>query len=185
MVLIQISILGPVAFEHSIHSEVGCRYDVPVDSLGIPYIPSYEILAAAGGLPAGTQIGFAHPDGYMGQMRAARTLKNHLPGCSRYISDRFLTRRYDAGKGYSIRALKPGQTYTAWLSCAETDRVQAACALEKITRLGIRAPEDGISGEVRVRLTQQEAPVFDMPVLLTGILCPVPKYITITFRLTV
>ena len=165
MVLIQISILGPVAFEHSIHSEVGCRYDVPVDSLGIPYIPSYEILIAAGGLPAGTQIGFAHPDGYMGQLRAARTLKNYLPGCSRYISDRFLTRRYDAGKGYSIRALKPGQTYTAWLSCAETDRAQTACALEKITRLGIRAPEDGISGEVRVRLAEQEAPVFEKPVL--------------------
>ena len=165
MLLIQISILGLVAFEHSIHSEVGCRYDVPVDSLGIPYIPSYEILIAAGGLPTGTQIGFAHPDGYLGQMRSARTLKNHLPGCSRYISDRFLTRRYDAGKGYSIRALKPGQTYTAWLSCAETDRAQAACALEKITRLGIRAPEDGISGEVRVRLAESEAPVFEKPVL--------------------
>ncbi len=159
MYLIQIRILGPVAFERNMNSEVGCRYDVPVDSFDIPYIPPRAILDCTGDSLVGAQIGFAHPDGYIGRVMSALILMENLPGCGPHIKDCFLSGRDDARKGYSVRALKPGRVFRALLTCGEKDRERIEKALKEVRQLGVYSPEDGITGEVEIRLVETERPV--------------------------
>ncbi len=166
MYMIRIRTLGQVAFERNMNSEVGRRYDVPLDSLDIPRIPPRAIVESAEGRLAGEEIGFAHPDGYVGRVSTALTLKEQIPVCGQYISDSFLIGRYDAQKGYSVRALKPDQVFLAFIAIDDTDRLRIEQALEGIHRLGVYAPEDGITGEVEARLVEVKSPMSERPVLL-------------------
>ncbi len=165
MDIIQISILGPVAFARNMDSEVGYRYDVPVDSFHIPYIPPRALLDSTGELLSGAEIGFAHPDGYFGRVMSAQTLLKHLPGCGPYIRESFMTGQDDVGKGYSVRALKPGQVFQALLTCGEKDRERIGRALGAVRHLGVISPEDGITGEVEIRLVARERQVSGKTVL--------------------
>ncbi len=166
MYLIQIRTLGPVAFERNMNSEIGRLYDVPLDSLDIPRIPPRAIVESAKGRLAGEEIGFAHPDGFAGRVSAALTLREQIPACGQYISDCFLTSRYDVRKGYSIRALKPDQVFLAFIAIDDADRPRIEQVLREIHRLGVYAPEDGITGEVEVQLVEQTSPVSERPALL-------------------
>ncbi len=166
MYLIQIRTLGLVAFERNMNSEVGRRYDVPLDSLDIPCIPPQAIVESAKGRLAGEEIGFAHPDGFVGRVSTALTLREQIPVCGQYISDSFLTGRYDARKGYSVRALKSDQVFLAFIAIDDTDRPRIEQALKGIHRLGVYAPEDGITGEVEAALVELKSPMSERPVLL-------------------
>ncbi len=160
MYFIQIGILGPVSFERNMNSEVECRYDVPVDSFDIPYIPPRALLDATGDLLSGAQIGFAHPDGYIGRVMSAQILKDNIPGCGPYIKDCFLTGQDNSRKDYSVRALKPGQVFKAFLNCREEETERIEQALKEVHQLGVVSPEDGITGEVEIRLVETERQMF-------------------------
>ena len=65
MLAIQVRTIGEVALATQIKLAEGYHYDVPVDGLGIPYLPLRKILDAESWMSDDAMVGFAHPEGYL------------------------------------------------------------------------------------------------------------------------
>jgi hypothetical protein len=76
-----------------------------------------------------------------------------IPNSERYIRSYYTEDRFDPGKGYSVRCLKPGNTFEAYVSFPEEATEEIRQILESITHIG--CTEEGISGEVSVRLVRR------------------------------
>lgn len=151
MYTVVIKTIGEVSFPQSMNSSVGYKYDVPLGRLGIPFIPLEHILSGMCDLPAGIRVGFAHPDGYLGLVKNANSLSQIIPNGAPYIRNYFTSERFIPDKRYSVRSIKAGMTFTANIFFDEKDKDMVKNELSSITRIGVC--DDGITGEVKVKLT--------------------------------
>ena len=136
---IKIKTIGEIAFESRIKLSAGYRCDIPVDQLGIPYLPLAEILrdsALCEAVP-GIRVGFARPDGYLGIIREAEQLVRRIPNGAEEIRAHYTNDRFFKDRGIRIRSLKSGQTFYAPLHCREKDLKTAEELIRGITRIGI------------------------------------------------
>lgn len=153
---IKIKTIGEIAFESRIKLSAGYRCDIPVDQLGIPYLPLAEILrdsALCEAVP-GIRVGFARPDGYLGIIREAEQLVRRIPNGAEEIRAHYTNDRFFKDRGIRIRSLKSGQTFYAPLHCREKDLKTAEELIRGITRIGISGEE--ITGEVTCSLCDME-----------------------------
>ena len=152
MYVIKVRTLGEVAVDLPTGRIAGYRYDIPFDSLGIPYLPLRKLLQEAGCRLPELRMGLAQPDGYFGDfglLAAAVRLNNDLPQCMPFIRGFFTNEHYLRDKGYRIRSLKAGQTLYATISFDSKDTEQIAESLAGVRQIGIT--EDGIlDGEAYV-----------------------------------
>ncbi|MBP5655224.1 MAG: hypothetical protein J6X33_06880 [Clostridiales bacterium] len=151
MYTVIIKTIGEVSFPQGINSSVGYRYDVPLGRLGIPLIPLEHILSEDEELPSGIRVGFAHPDGYLGLVKSANSLCGIIPNGASYVRNFFTNERFIPDKRYSVRSIKPGLTFTANIFFDEKDKDLIKKKLSSITHIGVC--DDGITGEVKVKLT--------------------------------
>ena len=96
-----INTIGEVALNSDINSTLGYRYDVPLDSFGIPYIPLYEVLDAYKILGKETKMGFAFLEGYPGVLNAASKLNKILPDSISYLRKEYTNERFIEDKQYN------------------------------------------------------------------------------------
>ena len=153
MYTVRIRTLGEITMDLPMERAAGYRFDIPYDSLGIPYLPLRKLLQEAGCRLPDIRIGLAQPDGYFGDfglLAAAVRLLEDLPQCAPFIRGFFTCERYLPDKGYRVRSLKAGQTLYATVAFDEKDTDQIAEALAGIRQIGIT--EDGIGGEVEITL---------------------------------
>lgn len=153
---IRIELLGEVAFESHIKLEEGYRYDVPVDELGIPYVPLVELMGGKGPieLPAGMALGMARPDGYAGLVREATELARRVPNAASWIRALFTSDHIDPDSGRRIRTLKADQVFVAPLYVPEEHLREAASIIESLTRAGVVA--EGITGRIRCTIVDKD-----------------------------
>ena len=154
MDIIQIVTKGEVSFPVRMETTAGYRYDIPFDNVSLPLLPLGEAIREQVSLPEGTVIGGAHPAGYLGLVSFAAGMLDTIPNSERFIRDYFTKDRFDRQHGYSIRSLKKGSTFEAQISFPPEAREEVREALQSVARIGIS--EDGISGEVTVKLVERE-----------------------------
>ena len=154
MDIIQIVTKGDVSFPARLETTAGYRYDIPFDNVSLPSLALSEAIREQVALPEGTIIGRAHPAGYLGLIGYAGRMLTVLPNSERFIREYYTKDRFDPRQGFSIRSLKPGNTFEARISFPPEARQEVQKALHSITHLGIQ--EAGISGEVTVRLVSRE-----------------------------
>ena len=153
MDIIQIVTKGNVSFPAKLETTAGYRYDIPFDHASLPTLPLSESIREQVTLPDGILIGRAHPAGYLGLIGFAGKMLDSIPNSERYIRSYYTEDRFDPGKGYSVRCLKPGNTFEAYVSFPEEATEEIRQILESITHIG--CTEEGISGEVSVRLVRR------------------------------
>ena len=164
MQYLKITTVGEVAFSHGMKLEEGYRYDIPFDETSLPYIPIAELLKKEGLLPEGTELGFAHPKGYVGIVKSAELLLRNRPDSARYIRSYFTHERFLPNAGYRIRSLRAGQEFHAALMLPYDSSPEAREALESISHLGIRTKE--ITGETKFEVIDEAFERGDEDVLL-------------------
>ena len=156
MYAIQIKTVGEIAFENRIKLTTGYYCDIPVDTLGIPYLPLAEILRDSElymSVPD-LRVGFARPDGYTGLVREADKLVDRITNGAEQIRALYTNDRLLQDKGIRIRSLKSGKTFNAPLYCQEKDLKKVRELVGRITRIGISGY--GITGEVECSLLNGE-----------------------------
>lgn len=153
---IQIKIIGEIAFESRIKLSAGYQCDIPVDQLGIPYLPLAEILRDSELYAAvpDVKIGFARPDGYMGLIREADQLVRRLPNGAEQIRALYTNDRFLRDSRTRVRSLKSGQTFYAPLHCRKKDLAVVENLVRSVTRIGISRSE--ITGAVECSLCDME-----------------------------
>ena len=145
-----INTIGEVALNSDINSTLGYRYDVPLDSFGIPYIPLYEVLDAYKILGKETKMGFAFLEGYPGVLNAASKLNKILPDSISYLRKEYTNERFIEDKQYNIRTIKPGLSFVSFIQLDKNDYKRIANAILGIRSIGIKA--HGITGEVEISI---------------------------------
>lgn len=150
MLAIQVRTIGEVALATQIKLAEGYHYDVPVDGLGIPYLPLRKILDAESWMSDDAMVGFAHPEGYLGMSRDAHALKHLYPSAPSLVRSLFTNERYFEQKGYRVRSLKRGLVFHAIVRFEDDQVAEVARRLKDITRLGVS--EGDVTGEVSCRL---------------------------------
>ncbi len=150
MYVLKIKTVGEVSLCRKTSHAVVYRYDVPFDSLEIPYLPMRRILNEMGCCPNGVQIGLAHPDGYQGLITSAVKLLHDMPNCARFIRSHFTNERFIKEKGYSIRCLKAGLTLFANISFDEEKQDELSNMISSVKRIGVS--DDGITGDIEIEL---------------------------------
>ena len=148
---IRIKLLGNIAFKNDIKLSEGFKYDIPVDPMGIPYIPLAELLPEE--ILRNWRVGFAFPEGYIGLAKAADNFAKLTPNIKQQIRACFTDKRFYAKEGYWIRFLKAGQVFYANVYAQKSD-VALNNLLNSITRLGIE--KEGISGLVKCSIDDQK-----------------------------
>ena len=58
MYTIQITTIGEVALDSNIDSNLGYKYDVPLDAYGVPYIPIYKLIDFKEEVGVDVKLGF-------------------------------------------------------------------------------------------------------------------------------
>lgn len=152
MYIVLMKTIGEVAFESCIKMSVGFRCDVPFDDLDLPFFSLSELFRDKGIEIADAVIGAAYPSGYTSIVDAVKKLRYVCPDCSQYIRRMFVNEHYIEKKGYSIRSLKAGQEYYAYISFDEEKMPKIKERIESITQLGI--VDEGITGEVSLTISQ-------------------------------
>ena len=150
MYVLKIKTIGEISLGNKTDRAVGYRYDVPFDSLEIPYLPMRRILNEAGCCTDGVRIGLAHPDGYEGLITSAVKLLHDMPNCARFIRSHFTDERFIKEKGYSIRCLKAGLTLFAGITFNEEKQDKLVKMISSVKHIGV--VDDGITGEVEITL---------------------------------
>ncbi len=164
MYIIQIRTIGEVSFRDPSDRVIGYRYDIPFDSLHIPFLPMYKILSEAGLDMRGIKVGFARPDGYEGLVNSAQKLLLDMPGCAPFIRSYFTRDHYVQEEGCHIRSLKAGRILKAGISFADERRAEIEQVLAGITHLGIKT--GSVSGQVQMSLSEVQKtthPAPDLP----------------------
>mgnify|MGYP007101831816 CR=1 FL=1 len=151
MKMLCIKLTGNVAFENRMKMTEGFRYDIPIDSQGIPFIPVASLLPEE--IIKNIRVGYAFPEGYDGYLAAAHNLVKMMRGIAPQIRSIFTEERYYPEEGCWIRSLKAGQTFLATVH-KETDSNALAQALQSVRRIGIQ--KEGISGEVKCSLIDKK-----------------------------
>lgn len=153
---IQIKIIGEIAFESRIKLSAGYLCDIPVDQLGIPYLPLAEILRDSELYAAvpDVRIGFARPDGYLGLIREADQLVRRIPNGAEQIRAHYTNDRFLRDRGIRVRSLKSGQTFYAPIHLREKDLTAVREQIRNIKRIGISRNE--ITGAVECSLCEME-----------------------------
>ncbi|MBQ9009816.1 MAG: hypothetical protein IJ088_10875 [Clostridia bacterium] len=151
MAEIRIRLIGNVAFENDMKLSEGFRCDVPVDQMGVPYIPIARLLPAS--VLKGRHVGFAFPEGYLGFVRQVESLARARQDMIPLISDYFTDEKMLPGTGEWIRYLRAGQDFYASVKVGEADREAFERALESVKHIGIRRKD--ISGEVECSLCEK------------------------------
>ena len=147
MTEIRIRLIGNVAFENDIKLSEGYRYDVPVDRMGIPYIPIAGLLPAS--LVRDQSVSFAFPEGYLAFIRAAEELTRVRSDVVPLITACFTDQKPFPGTGEWMRYLKAGQDFYAWVN-VNGDPEAFERGLRSVRHIGIDM--EGISGEVECTL---------------------------------
>lgn len=141
---IKITTIGEITMDNVGDAYAGYGYDVLFDGLQIPYIPLALILKQQGLLPDGVRIGYAHPDGYLGMIKAICDLSLTDDAFKNHIRDYFCNTRIDDKSGSKVRSLKAGQVFYANVDFAEGQREKLADVLKGITHIGVKkGPADG------------------------------------------
>ena len=174
MRMIQIRLFGNVAFENRMKMTEGFRYDIPVNHLGIPFMPLAALLPAE--IAGDISLGYAFPEGYDGLVDAADHMMQIMPDIAPQIRSVFTGERYYPDEGYWVRYLKAGQTFYAMVY-GEADLKALSGALQTVERIGIQ--REGISGEVKCSLLERK-PAQSMPKYLSDDL----KYERLTYTVT-
>lgn len=151
MYIIHMKTIGEVAFSNRMKMSVGYRCDIPFDGVGLPLFSLGDLLRDSG-IFIDAMIGAVHPVGYDGLVNAAKRLLETDPGCAPYIRQYYVNDRFIENKGYSIRSLKAGRDYFAYISFDKSKKNEIESQLAGITHLGLTEP--GITGEVSMRLSQ-------------------------------
>ncbi|MBQ9005499.1 MAG: hypothetical protein IJ092_03900 [Atopobiaceae bacterium] len=151
MTEIRIRLIGNVAFENDMKLSEDFRYDVPVDQMGIPYIPIAKLLPAP--IVQGRRVGFAFPEGYVDFARYMEELVRTHHDIVPQVSACFTEEKVFPGTGEWMRYLKAGQDFYATVEVGE-DWDGLARGLESVKHIGVRM--EGISGEVECRLVRGE-----------------------------
>lgn len=149
---IRIRTIGEVAFQSRMKMSSGYRCDVPVDHLGFPCLPLTEMMKDTPIPVPGVQIGFAHPEGYMGLVREASDLEERFPNDRELIRALYVSEHFDKERGTYIRALKSGQSFVAPIRCRKEDTEGISSFLRTVKRIGMT--EEGITGEVELKLCE-------------------------------
>ena len=145
---IRIKLTGDVAFQNDIKLSEGFLCDVPVDPLGIPYIPLPELLPEE--VTGKLRVGYAFPEGYLGLVKEADRLTKLMPDIMPQIRSCFTGKRFYPEEGAWVRFLRSGQIFCASIY-AHGDFEALEAVLASITRLGIE--KEGISGRVECTLS--------------------------------
>ena len=135
MDIIQIVTKGDVSFPARLETTAGYRYDIPFDNVSLPSLALSEAIREQVALPEGTIIGRAHPAGYLGLIGYAGRMLTVLPNSERFIREYYTKDRFDPRQGFSIRSLKPGNTFEARISFPPKARQEVQKALHSITHL--------------------------------------------------
>ena len=147
MLAIRIRLIGEVAFRNTFDTSSGYRYDVPLSTEGLPYIPM-NLLAKEG--LSGIKTGFAHPAGYMGLLHSANELRSLMDNSAHRIADFFTKTRFAWDRKYRTRSLKAGQIFFAPLSCDPEKLNRIEKLLREIRQIGV--VEGSITGAVECSL---------------------------------
>ena len=153
MTEIRIRLIGNVTFENDMKLSEGFRYDVPVDQMGIPYMPIAKLLPAS--IVRGQHVGFAFPEGYLGFVQQAEKLVRIRRDIVPLVSACFTDEQQLPTTGEWVRYLRAGQEFYAWVEVGE-DRDAFELALQSVKHIGIRM--ENISGEVECTLCEREKP---------------------------
>ena len=145
---IRIKLMGDVAFQNGMKLSEGFLYDVPVDPLGIPYIPLPELLPEE--IARNLRVGYAFPESYLGLVKEADSLTKLMPDIMPQIRSCFTGKRFYPEEGSWVRFLRAGQVFCASVY-AHSDFKALEAALASVTRLGIE--KEGISGRVECSLS--------------------------------
>ena len=147
---VRIKLIGEVAFPSSMEHSEGYRCSVPTDQFGIPYLPMQGITESDAWSALDAQIGFAHPDGYLGMLRAGQALYDAIPRSNVHVRSYFTNDRFVREEAYRTRSLKAGQVFFASIRFATEKREAVRAFLQGVRHLGI--VEKGITGEVECSL---------------------------------
>ena len=174
---VRIKLIGEVAFQSSMEHSEGYRCSVPADQFGIPYLPMQDITESEAWPALNAQIGFAHPDGYLGMLRAGQALYDAIPRSNVHVRSSFTNDRFVREEAYRTRSLKAGQVFFASIRFPPEKREAVLAFLQGIWHLGI--VEKGITGEVECSLCMEEEEGTERPVFPN--LC---KYHALDYSLT-
>ncbi|MBR6905674.1 MAG: hypothetical protein IKN33_01795 [Selenomonadaceae bacterium] len=158
---VRIKLIGEVAFPNSMEHSEGYRCNVPTDQFGIPYLPMQDIIGDDAWPALNAQIGFAHPDGYLGLLRAGQSLYDAVPRSAVHVRSYFTNDRFVREEAYRTRSLKAGQVFFASIRFAPEKREAVIAFLQSIRHLGIA--EKGITGEVECSLWTDEEEGTEQP----------------------
>ena len=150
MYTIQIRTIGEVALKSDIDTNPGYRYDVPLDTYGVPYIPLYKLVDFQKEYDIDVKLGFAYPDGYPGIINAAGNLHKVIPNSTNFVQKIYTTERFIEDKQYSIRTINPELVFEGNVDFDKKYFREVKEALSKVKRIGII--DDGITGEVRISI---------------------------------
>ncbi len=147
---IMIKTIGEVSLASKVGLTSRYRYDIPLDQLGFPYLPLWEILSGLKFPVADARVGFAHPEGYLGLIREAGELEKQFPNDREFICTLYTNERFYPEKGYHVRSLKSGQKFFAPIYCRDEDTETLRRFFGSIRQIGV-ALED-ITGEAVLSL---------------------------------
>ncbi len=151
---VRIKLIGEVAFQNPEGVSQGYDWDVPTDQFGIPYLPVSEIIGQEGWPASGTQMGVAHPDGYLGLLRAAQALHDAIPHSAPHICSYFTNDRFISTSACRARSLKAGQEFYASIRFAREDENKIVSLLQSVKHLGVKG--DNVTGAVECSLCYDE-----------------------------
>ena len=160
---VRIKLIGEVAFQNSVDYSKGYRCSVPADSFGIPYLPTQDITGDEAWPALEAEIGFAHPDGYLGLLRAGQSLYDAVPRSAVHVRSYFTNDRFVKEEAYRTCSLKSGQVFFASIRFAPENREKVAAFLQGVKHLGIA--EKGITGEVECSLCPDAEEGMELPPL--------------------
>ena len=152
MFIVRIKLLGNVSFASHATEIRGYKSNVPRDWLGIPYIPTQEILDGQTLPFPDVKMGQAHPDGYFGLMQAACRLQNVVKDSALYVSSFFTEEHFDKKNFSRSCSLKAGQVFCAAVSFPKENFPRMEEFFRNIKHIGIKA--DDISGKVECTLVR-------------------------------
>ena len=150
MYTIKIKTIGEVALNSDIDTNLGYRYDVPLDAYGVPYIPLYKLVDFQKEYDIDCKLGFAYPDGYPGIINTAGYLQKVISDSVRYIRESYTTERFIEDKQYSIRTINPGLVFEGNVDFDKKYFKEVKEALSKVKRIGII--DDDITGKVSISI---------------------------------
>lgn len=147
---VRIKLIGEVAFQNPEGESKGYYWDVPTDQFGVPYLPVTEIVNREGWPTSGTQMGVAHPDGYLGLFRAAQALHDAIPHSSAHVCSYFTNDRFVSMSAHRVRSLKAGQNFYASIRFAPEDEDRIVSLLQSVKHLGVIG--ENVTGAVECSL---------------------------------